>query len=57
MPPRQLEQFIININDRFEPDVIVKEDNVEVKLTDDLKARGLPMESVWSHRDKHTRLL
>lgn len=39
LAPRELEQFIININDRFEPDVIVKEDNVEVKLTDDLKAR------------------
>jgi len=39
LPPRELEQFIININDRFEPDIIVKEDNVEVKLTDDLKAR------------------
>ena len=39
LAPRELETFIININDRFEPDVIVKEDNVEVKLTDDLKAR------------------
>lgn len=57
LPPRQLEQFIVNINDKFEPDVIVKEDNVEVKLTDDLKARWLPIESVWSHKDKHTRLL
>lgn len=57
LPPRELETFICNINDRFEPDVIVKEDNIEVKLTDDLKARWLPIESVWSHRDKHTRLL
>lgn len=57
LAPRELEQFIININDRFEPDVIVKEDNVEVKLTDDLKARWLPIQSIWSHRDKHTRLL
>lgn len=57
LAPRELETFIININDRFEPDVIVKEDNVEVKLTDDLKARWLPVESIWSHRDKHTRLL
>lgn len=39
LPPRQLEQFIINIADRFEPHVMVKEDNIEVKLTDDLKAR------------------
>ena len=38
LAPRQLEEFIKNVNDRFEPDVIVKEDNVEVKLTDDLKA-------------------
>lgn len=57
LPPRQLEQFIVNINDKFEPDVIVKEDNVEVKLTDDLKARGLPIESIWASKDKHTRLL
>lgn len=57
LPPRQLEQFIINLNDKFEPDVIVKENNIEVKLTDDLKARWLPIESVWSHKDKHTRLL
>lgn len=57
LAPRELEQFIINVNDRFDPYVIVKEDNVEVKLTDDLKARWLPVESIWSHRDKHTRLL
>jgi len=57
LAPRELEQFIININDRFEPDVIVKEDNVEVKLTDDLKARWLPIQSIWSHRDKYTRLI
>lgn len=57
LPPRELEKFIININDRFEPDVIVKEDNVEVKLTDDLKARWLPIQSIWSHKDKYTRLL
>lgn len=57
LAPRQLEEFIKNVNDRFEPDVIVKEDNVEVKLTDDLKASWLPIESVWAHKDKHTRLL
>jgi len=57
LPPRQLEQFAINLNDKFEPDVIVKEDNVEVKLADDLKARGLPIESIWAHKDKYTRLL
>jgi hypothetical protein len=39
LPPRQLEQFMINLNDKFEPNFIVKEDNVEVKMTDDLKAR------------------
>jgi hypothetical protein len=39
LSPRNLEQFIINLNDKFKPDIIVKEDNIEVKLTDDLKAR------------------
>lgn len=39
LPPRELEQFVININNRFEPNIIVKEDNIEVKLTDDLKAK------------------
>lgn len=57
LPPRQLEQFIIRVNDRFQPDVIAKEDNIEVKLTDDLKAQWLPIKWVWSHKDKHTRLL
>jgi len=57
LPPRQLETFVVNLNAKFEPNIIVKEDNVEVKLTDDLKARGLPIESVWAHKDKHTRLL
>ena len=57
LPPRQLEQFIVNLNDKFEPDEIAKEDNVEVKLTDDLKARWLPIVGVWSHKDKYTRLL
>lgn len=57
LSPRNLEQFIINLNDKFEPDIIVKEDNIEVKLTDDLKARWLPIEGVWAHKDKHTRLL
>jgi len=57
LPPRELEQFILRINDRFEPDVIAKEDNIEVKLTDDLKAQGLPIKGIWSHKDKHTRLL
>lgn len=52
-----MEEFIERINDRFEPDVIVKEDNIEVKLTDDLKAKGLPIKGVWSHKDKHTRKL
>jgi len=57
LPPRELEQFVININNRFEPNIIVKEDNIEVKLTDDLKAKWLPMESIRSHKDKYTRLL
>ena len=35
----------------------MKEDNVEVKMTDDLKADWLPIESVWAHKDKYTRLL
>lgn len=57
LSPRNLEQYIINLNDKFEPNVIVKEDNTEVKLTDDLKAKWLPIEGVWASNDKLTRLL
>ena len=57
LSPRKLEQFIINVNDKFEPNEIVKEGNIEAKLTEDLKARGLPIEDVWTHNDKYTRLL
>lgn len=57
LPPRELETYLIAVYQRFEPNVIIKENNIEVKLTDDLKAKWLPMESVWSSTDKHTRLL
>ena len=57
LTPRNLEKFIVMVNDKFQPNVIVKEDNIEVKLTEDLKARWLPIESVYTHKDKFTRLL
>lgn len=57
LPPRKLEEFIIALNKKFEPNLIIKEDNIEVKLTDDLKAKGLPIIWVKAHKDKRTRLL
>jgi hypothetical protein len=39
LSPRDLEQFIISLNDRIKPNIIVKEENIEVKLADDLKAK------------------
>jgi predicted phage terminase large subunit-like protein len=57
LAPRELEKFIIMLNDKFQPDIIVKESNIEIKLADDLKARWLPIKNVYSHKDKQTRLL
>jgi len=57
LKPRKLEEFIIYLNDHFQPDIVIKEDNIEVKLTDDLKAKGLPIKWVRNHKDKMTRLL
>lgn len=55
--PTKLFEIIINIFNRFQPSDVVKEDNIEVKLTEDLKRKWLPIMWVKTLKDKHTRCL
>ena len=55
--PGKLFEYIKQLNQKYKPNVIVYEENKEVKLLEDLKLAGLPMMWVWAHKDKWTRLL
>lgn len=45
------------VYDKYQPDIILQEDNIEVTMIDNLKKRGLPMRGIHSTKDKYTRLL
>lgn len=51
------ERFIKMVYDKYQPDIILQEDNIEVTMIDNLKKRGLPMRWIHSTKDKYTRLL
>lgn len=57
LSPTKLENFILSIYDRFEPDIVVQESNIEVKLLEDLKKKWLPLREIRAKKDKYTRLL
>lgn len=57
LTPVELEKFIVELNKKFQPNLIVYEKNIEVKLLQDLKARWLPIKWIRAHKDKRSRLL
>lgn len=56
LSPNKLEEAIINIFEKFKPDVVIKEANKEAKLAEDLALKGLPIRDLWTSKDKLTRL-
>lgn len=57
MSPIKLEDFIIKTYERFSPNVVLQESNIEVKLLQDLKKKWLPIKPIRAKKDKYTRLL
>ena len=57
LSPIKLFEYIKNLNKTYKPNIIIYEQNKEVKLFQDLKLAGLPLSGMWAHKDKWTRLL
>ena len=57
LSPVKLFEHIKNLNKIYKPNIIIYEQNKEVKLFQDLKLAWLPLSGVWAHKDKWTRLL
>ena len=57
LTPRELHTFVVILNKKFQPNIIVKEANIETKLFEDLQADWMPIKEVRTHKDKATRLL
>ncbi|MCT4616614.1 MAG: phage terminase large subunit [Candidatus Gracilibacteria bacterium] len=57
LTPRKLEEYIIELNKKHRPTRIIQESNIEVKLLEDLKKKGLPIMGVRANKDKYSRLL
>lgn len=55
--PNKLFNYILELNERYKPDIILYEKNKEVKLLEDLQMRWLPMLWVRASKDKWSRLL
>lgn len=51
------ERFIKLVYQRYHPDIILQEDNIEVTMLDNLKRDWMPMRWITSTKDKYTRLL
>ena len=51
------ERFIQLVYEKYKPDIILQEDNIEVTMIDNLKRKGLPIKPISSTKDKYTRLL
>lgn len=57
LSPIQLEEYIVELDKRFTPRFIIQEQNIELKLLQDLKRKWLPIIWIRATKDKFTRLL
>ncbi len=51
------ETFIKTVYNKFEPNVVIQESNIENTMLENLRRDGLPIKPYRSSRDKYTRLL
>ena len=56
LSPLQNEEFIYSMYLQYKPTYVLKEDNVEVGISEHLRKKGVRMESVKATKDKYTRL-
>lgn len=57
LTPWKNELMLVKLYIQHKPTHVVYESNIEAKLLEDLKQRGLPIKGVKNTKDKHTRLL
>lgn len=50
-------KYYIERSQEYRIDEVIYEANIEAKLLEDLKKRGLPITGIKQTKDKHTRLL
>lgn len=56
LSPWKVEIFIERLYDRYKSNKIIKEDNIEVGMTERMQLKWLPVKGVIAHKDKLTRL-
>ena len=57
LTPGKNELMLVKLYIKHKPTHVVYESNIEAKLLEDLKKRGMPIRGVKNTKDKHTRLL
>ena len=57
LTPGKNELMLVKLYIQHKPTHVVYESNIEAKLLEDLKNRGLPIKWIKNTKDKHTRLL